>query len=147
MLLHRAGTDVELFRHLSILHPLEVAHPQYLVGRRREVGEHLLHQFVLFVGIVVVEHLGSMKILVGILVFEHQMAQVVYRAIAHGGHQIGINLGEVDGFDVVPQSGEHIVQDVLGSLFLVHNVQGIVIQPSIILGVYLLKPSLIYERL
>lgn len=33
MLLHGTRTDVESLSHLGILHPSEIAHLQYLVGR------------------------------------------------------------------------------------------------------------------
>lgn len=81
------------------------------------------------------------------MIFEHKMPQMIYRAVTHSGHQISMNLFQIYGFDAVPEGSEHIIENILGSFFIVYNMQGILIQPSIIPGVYFFKFPLICKRL
>lgn len=61
--------------------------------------------------------------------------------------KISMNLFQIYGFDAVPEGSEHIIENILGSFFIVYNVQGILIQPSIIPGVYFFKFPLICKRI
>ena len=145
MLLHGTRTDLESLSHLSILHSPEIAHLQYLVGRRCEMSEHLFHQQVFFVGIISVELFCGMQILFGIMALEDIVTKIIDRLVANGGHQIGIHIGRFYMGDIFPQHRKHVVENVLRRLLLVYDVQGIVIQPNVIFGVYLLK-SLLKSR-
>ena len=143
MLLHSTRTDMESLSHLGILHPSEIAHLQYLVGWRCEMSEHLFHQQVFLVGIIGVILFCGMQILFGIMALENIVTEIIDRLVANGGHQIGIHIGRFHMGDVFPQHHKHVVENVLRRLLLVYDVQGIVIQPNIIFGVYPLKNLLI----
>ena len=84
-----------------------------------------------------------MQILFGIMALENIVTEIIDRLVANGGHQIGIHIGRFHMGDVFPQHHKHVVENVLRRLLLVYDVQGIVIQPNIIFGVYPLKNLLI----
>ena len=143
MFLHGTRTDVESLSHLGILHSPKIAHLQYLVGGRSELTEHFCHQLIFLTGIITVELFCGMQIFLGIMALQDVATEIIHRLVANGGHQIGIHIGRFHMGDVFPQHHKHVVENVLRRLLLVYDVQGIVIQPNIIFGVYPLKNLLI----
>lgn len=67
-----------------------------------------------------------MQVFIRVMIFEHKMPQMIYRAVTHSGHQISMNLFQIYGFDAVPEGSEHIIENILVSFFIVYNMQGII---------------------
>ena len=102
MLFHCACTDVKGFCHLCIFRVLKVAHVENLVGRWRQLGEHLLYNQFVVGRIMSIELFCYMYIFFRIACLLFVMSHVVENSIAPRSGKIGIKSVGSDFVYMIP---------------------------------------------